>query len=117
MEKISVVVSCYNEEKALPLFYEEMERVRKQDFADNIEVEYIFVNDGSKDKTLEIIKSLRAQDSKVRYVSFSRNFGKEAAMLAGLEASTGDYVTLMDADLQDPPSLLRQMYDTIINEG
>lgn len=117
MEKISVVVSCYNEEKALPLFYEEMERVRKQDFGDAIQFEYIFVNDGSKDKTLEIIKSLRAQDSKVRYVSFSRNFGKEAAMLAGLEASTGDYVTLMDADLQDPPSLLRQMYDTIVNEG
>ncbi len=117
MEKISVVVSCYNEEKALPLFYEEMEKVRKQDFGDGIQFEYIFVNDGSKDKTLEIIKSLRAQDHKVRYVSFSRNFGKEAAMLAGLEASTGDYVTLMDADLQDPPSLLRQMYDAIVNEG
>lgn len=117
MERISVVVSCYNEEKALPLFYEEMERVRKQDFGDNFEFEYIFVNDGSKDKTLEIIKLLSEQDKKVRYVSFSRNFGKEAAMLAGLEASTGDYITLMDADLQDPPSLLRKMYDTIINEG
>ena len=117
MEKISVIVSCYNEEKALPLFYEEIERVRKQDFGDSIEFEYIFVNDGSKDKTLEIIKKLREQDSKVRYVSFSRNFGKEAAMLAGLEASTGDYVTLMDADLQDPPSLLKQMYNAIVNEG
>ena len=117
MEKISVVVSCYNEEKALPLFYEEMERVRKQDFDGIAEFEYIFVNDGSKDKTLEIMKSLRAKDSKVRYVSFSRNFGKEAAMLAGLEAATGDYVTLMDADLQDPPTLLKQMYDAIINEG
>ena len=117
MEKISVVVSCYNEEKALPLFYEEMERVRKQDFEGVVEFEYIFVNDGSKDKTLEIIKKLRENDKKVRYVSFSRNFGKEAAMLAGLEASTGDYVTLMDADLQDPPSLLKQMFDVIKNEG
>ena len=117
MEKISVVVSCYNEEKALPLFYEEMERVRKQDFDGIVDFEYIFVNDGSKDNTLKIIKELRAKDNKVRYVSFSRNFGKEAAMYAGLEASTGDYVTLMDADLQDPPALLRQMYDTIKNEG
>ena len=117
MEKISVVVSCYNEEKALPLFYEEMERVRKQDFDGVADFEYIFVNDGSKDKTLDIIRKLRARDNKVRYVSFSRNFGKEAAMLAGLEASKGDYVTLMDADLQDPPSLLKQMYDSIVNEG
>ncbi len=116
MEKISVIVSCYNEEEALPLFYEEMERVRKQDFED-MDFEYIFVDDGSKDKTLEEMKELRKKDSKVRYISFSRNFGKEAAMYAGLEASTGDYVTLMDADLQDPPALLRQMYDTIKNEG
>lgn len=117
MEKISVVVSCYNEEKALPLFYEEMERVRKQDFDGVADFEYIFVNDGSKDKTLDIMRMLRAKDSKVRYVSFSRNFGKEAAMYAGLEASTGDYVTLMDADLQDPPALLKQMYNAIVNEG
>ena len=117
MEKISVVVSCYNEEKALPLFYKEIERVRKQDFENIVDFEYIFVNDGSKDKTLDIIKQLRAIDDKVRYVSFSRNFGKEAAMFAGLEASTGNYVTLMDADLQDPPALLKQMYDAIINEG
>ncbi len=117
MEKISVVVSCYNEEKALPLFYEEMEKVRKQDFEGIVDFEYIFVNDGSKDKTLDIMRMLRAKDSKVRYVSFSRNFGKEAAMLAGLEASTGDYVTLMDADLQDPPALLKQMYNAIVNEG
>ena len=117
MEKISVVVSCYNEEKALPLFYEEMERVRKQDFEGNVDFEYIFVNDGSKDKTLDIIRELRKKDSKVRYVSFSRNFGKESAMFAGLEASNGDYVTLMDADLQDPPSLLKQMYNAIVNEG
>ena len=117
MEKISVVVSCYNEEKALPLFYKEMERVRKQDFENIVEFEYIFVDDGSKDNTLKELKELRKKDNKVRYVSFSRNFGKEAAMLAGLEASTGDYVTLMDADLQDPPALLKEMYNVIINEG
>ena len=117
MEKISVIVSCYNEEQALPLFYEEMERVRKQDFDGVAEFEYIFVNDGSKDNTLKEIKELRENDKKVRYISFSRNFGKEAAMLAGLEAAEGDYVTLMDADLQDPPSLLKKMYDTIKNEG
>lgn len=112
MDKISVVVSCYNEEKALPLFYKEMENVVKKDFK-NVEFEYIFVDDGSKDKTLSIIKELRKNDKKVRYISFSRNFGKEAAMLAGLEYSTGDYVTLMDADLQDPPAMLRKMYDLI----
>ena len=116
MEKISVVVSCYNEQESLPLFYKEMERVRKEDFKD-IDFEYIFVNDGSKDKTLEEIKNLRKIDDKVRYISFSRNFGKEAAMFAGLEYSTGDYVTVMDADLQDPPALLKQMYNSIKNEG
>lgn len=116
-KKISVVVSCYNEEKALPLFYEEMERVRKKDFEGIVEFEYIFVNDGSKDNTLKIIKELNQKDPKVRYISFSRNFGKEAAMYAGLEAAEGDYVTLMDADLQDPPALLKQMYDAIKNEG
>ena len=117
MEKISVIVSCYNEEKALPLFYEEIERVRKQDFEGIAEFEYIFVNDDSKDKTLEEIKELRKIDNKVRYISFSRNFGKEAAMYAGLEASTGNYVTVMDADLQDPPRLLKEMYNDIKNDG
>lgn len=117
MEKISVIVPCYNEEKALPLFYEEIERVRKKDFGESMEFEYIFVNDGSKDKTLKEIKELRQRDNKVRYVSFSRNFGKEAAILAGLEASTGDYITLMDADLQDPPKLLREMYNIIKEEN
>jgi glycosyltransferase involved in cell wall biosynthesis len=115
MEKISVVVSCYNEEESLPLFYEEMEKVRKKDF-EEFEFEYIFVDDGSKDKTLGIIKILAEKDSKVKYISFSRNFGKEAAMLAGLEHATGDYITLMDADLQDPPALLRKMYDVLKNE-
>lgn len=118
MGLISVVVSCYNEEKAIPLFYEEMEKVRKTDFAGhNVEFEYIFVDDGSRDNTLAVIKELHNRDEKVRYVSFSRNFGKEAAMYAGLEKSKGDYVTLMDADLQDPPAMLYAMYEGIINDG
>ena len=118
MEKISIIVPCYNEEKAIPLFYNEMERVIKEDFSkSNVKFEYIFVNDGSSDNTLHEIKELHKKDKKIRFISFSRNFGKEAAMLAGLEAAEGDYITLMDADLQDPPSLLKQMYDTIKEEG
>lgn len=118
MKKISIIVSCYNEEKAIPLFYAEMEKVREHDFADvDVRFEYLFVDDGSKDATLAIIKKLNANDPKVRYISFSRNFGKEAAMLAGLEAATGDYIAIMDADLQDPPALLRQMYDEITIHG
>ena len=116
MDKISIVVSCYNEEESLPLFYQEMEKVRKKDFND-VEMEYIFVDDGSKDRTLEELKELEKQDVKVKYISFSRNFGKESAMLAGLEHAEGNYITLMDADLQDPPALLRQMYEIIKNEG
>ena len=110
MKKISVVVSCYNEEKALPLFYEEMERVRKQDFEGIADFEYIFVNDGSKDKTIDIIRELRAKDNKVRYVSFSRNFGKEAAIVAGLAQASGDAVAVMDCDLQHPPETLVKMF-------
>lgn len=118
MEKISIIVPCYNEEKAIPLFYNETERVIKEDFSkSNIKFEYIFVNDGSTDNTLHEIKELHKKDKKIRYISFSRNFGKEAAMFAGLEAAEGDYITVMDADLQDPPSLLKQMYDTIKEEG
>ena len=115
MSKISVIVSCYNEEKALPLFYEEMEKNIKE--FENTEFEYIFINDGSSDNTLQVIKDLKSKDNKVKYISFSRNFGKEAAIFAGLEYSTGDYVTLMDADLQDPPHLLKDMYKTIVDEG
>ena len=114
MDKISVIVSCYNEEKSVPLFYEKMEEVIKE--FKNTEFEYIFVDDGSKDNTINIIKSLREHDEKVRYISFSRNFGKEAAMLAGLEAATGNYVTLMDADLQDPPDLLKKMFNILKTE-
>lgn len=118
MGKISIVVSCYNEEKALPLFYKEIEEVRQRDFKDlELEFEYIFIDDGSSDDTLNIIKKLNNEDEKVKFISFSRNFGKEAAMYAGLCKSTGDLVAVMDADLQDPPSLLRKMYDSIKNEN
>lgn len=113
-KKISVIVSCYNEEESLPLFYKEMNKVMEE-MASN-EFELVFVNDGSNDKTLDVIKSLREKDTRIRYVSFSRNFGKEAAMLAGLDYATGDYITLMDADLQDPPRLLPAMLE-YINDG
>lgn len=113
-KKISVIVSCYNEEESLPLFYEEMSKV--MDEMSHNDFELIFVNDGSKDKTLEEIKALRNKDKRVRYISFSRNFGKEAAMKAGLDYSTGDYVTLMDADLQDPPKMLPEMLNILEKE-
>lgn len=114
-KKISIVVPCYNEEESLPLFYEEIKKIEKE--MNYVDFEYIFVNDGSKDKTLEIFRRLAKKDKKVRYVSFSRNFGKEAGMLAGLEYSTGDFVTVMDADLQDPPKMLIEMYKGITEEG
>ncbi len=107
-EKLSVVVSCYNEEEALPLFYKEIKKIEEE--MKSLDFEYIFVDDGSKDKTLSLIRDLSKRDKKVKYISFSRNFGKESAMYAGLKYSSGDYVTVMDADLQDPPSLLPEMY-------
>lgn len=113
-KKISVIVSCYNEEESLPLFYEEMRKV--MDEMSQNDFELIFVNDGSRDNTLKEIKELRAKDKRVRYISFSRNFGKEAAMKAGLDYSTGDYVTLMDADLQDPPKMLPEMLNILESE-
>ena len=113
MKKISIIVSCYNEEESLPLFHKEVSKVMKE--LSSYEYELIFVNDGSSDKTLEVIKELKVNDPMIRYISFSRNFGKEAAMLAGLDFSTGDYVTLMDADLQDPPKLLPEMLNYIEN--
>ena len=114
-KKISIVVPCYNEEESLPHFYKEIKKVEKS--MDYLLFEYVFVNDGSKDKTLEILRDLAKKDKKVRYISFSRNFGKEAGMLAGLEATTGDFITVMDADLQDPPALLEEMYKGITEEG
>lgn len=115
MEKISIIVPCYNEEESMPLFYEEICKVA--DSFKKVDFEFIFVNDGSRDRTLEIARDLANKDKRVRYISFSRNFGKEAAILAGLDYSLGDYVAIMDADLQDPPSLLHDMYDGIKNEG
>ena len=103
---ISVVVPCFNEEESIPLFYEEMERVRT--FMGE-EFEYIFINDGSSDKTLDVLRELNLLNPCTHYLSFSRNFGKEAALYAGLQHATGDYVTVMDVDLQDPPELLIEM--------
>ena len=114
MEKISIVVPCYNEEEAMPIFYEEICKVAKE--MKKVDFEFIFVNDGSKDKTLEVARKLHKNDDRVRYVSFSRNFGKEAGMLAGIEAAKGDYVAIMDVDLQDPPYLISEMYDTLKND-
>lgn len=115
MKKLSVIVPCYNEQEALPFFYEETEKVAKK--MKDVSFEYLFINDGSSDDTLGIIKKLALKNKNVRYISFSRNFGKEAAIYAGLENASGDYVTVMDADLQDPPSLLIEMYDLIVNDG
>lgn len=111
MSLLSIIVPCYNEEKALPFFYRETVKTAddlKKRFSLN--VEFWFIDDGSKDGTLTYIKELRSKDERVHFVSFSRNFGKEAAIYAGLQAARGDYTTLMDADLQDPPSLLAEMY-------
>jgi len=113
-EVISLIVPCYNEEEALPYYYDAMNKLSKEL---EQELEFIFVEDGSHDKTLEIIKDLAEKDERVKYISFSRNFGKEAAMYAGFENSTGDYVTTMDADLQDPPELLKEMIRYIKEEG
>ena len=115
MNKITVIVPCYNEEQSLHFFYEEMECVAAE--MKEVAFEYLFIDDGSKDKTLECIHELKAKDEKVHYVSFSRNFGKEAAIYAGLSHASGDYVAIMDADLQDPPSLLPEMYHAVTEEG
>lgn len=115
-EMISIVIPCYNEEEAVPLFYQEMKKIMEK-MKKEVSFELIFVNDGSKDKTLEEFRKLANESQNVRYISFSRNFGKEAAMLAGLEYALGDYVTTMDVDLQDPPYLLEEMYRLIKEEG
>lgn len=116
MKKVlSVIVPCYNEEETIPLFYKEINKISQE--IKEITFEIIFVNDGSKDKTQEELKKLVKKDNRVRYLTFSRNFGKEAAIYAGLEKSKGDYVTLMDADLQDPPYMLKEMYRLITEEG
>ena len=108
-EKISVVVPCYNEQESLPLFYKEINKISNE--METVEFEFMFINDGSKDKTLELLRDLSKEDKRVRYISFSRNFGKEAGMYAGLKNVTGDYVAIMDADMQDPPSMIKTMYE------
>ena len=117
VNKISCIVPCYNEEASLPYFYAEITRIEKNmKLRGKLEFEIIFINDGSKDNTLKVLKEFAQNDSQVKYISFSRNFGKEAAMYAGLQKSTGDYVAIMDADMQDPPSLLPEMYRILQTE-
>ena len=115
MKKLSIIVPCYNEEEVLPLFYAEITRVMdemKRTYAE-LTFELLFIDDGSRDKTLTQLRELASKDQRVRYISFSRNFGKEAGMFAGLENATGDFVVVMDADLQHPPSFLPEMYSYV----
>ena len=115
---ISIIVPCYNEAEAVPYFYDAIVKqaaVMRDKYG--IDFEYIFIDDGSRDDTLTVLTSYAEKDSRVRYISFSRNFGKEAAMYAGLKASKGDYAAIMDADLQDPPYMLSKMYEAVKNEG
>lgn len=112
MNKLSIIVPCYNEQESIPLFYPAVEEVVNK--IEGLEVEYWFVDDGSKDNSLAKMKQLHQEaPSRVHYVTFSRNFGKEAALYAGLQAATGDYVVVMDVDLQDPPSFLPEMYQIL----
>ena len=115
MDKISVAVPCYNEEPALEPFFTAVSAVAEQ--MPEVAFEFLFIDDGSRDRTLEKMQELAQRDSRVKYISFSRNFGKEAGIYAGLENATGDYVVVMDADLQDPPALLPEMYRSIRQEG
>lgn len=110
IKQLSIIVPCYNEEESVPLFY--VEAIKQDAFFQNkgVELEFIFVNDGSRDNTVEEVRKLREKDERVHLISFSRNFGKEAAIYAGFEKSRGDVVVLMDADLQDPPALLPEMF-------
>lgn len=115
MNKISVIVPCYNEEEVLPLFHKEVSK--QLNMIDGIDYELVFINDGSSDHTIDILKLLAKQDPHCVYFSFSRNFGKESAMFAGLQQSSGDYCVIMDADLQHPPTLLKPMYEALSKEG
>ena len=111
---LTLVVPAYNEEETIPVFYKEAKRVEKE--LSSVEVEYLFIDDGSKDRTMDMLRELAGEDERVHYVSFSRNFGKEAAIYAGLENASGNYVAILDADLQDPPSLLPQMLQIVTEE-
>lgn len=113
---LSLIVPCYNEEPVLPLFKKETDKtvkVLKEQYS--MDTEYVFINDGSKDKTLDIMRKFAEEDPSVHYISFSRNFGKEAGLYAGLQHARGDYVAVMDADLQDPPSLLPEMLEAVMS--
>lgn len=114
MNKISIIVPCYNEDAALPIYYEEMCKIMAQMKEEKFEL--IFVDDGSTDHTLAEMKTLHEKDERCQYFSFSRNFGKEAAIYAGLKNATGEYAAIMDVDLQDPPSLLPKMYEILQTE-
>ena len=115
MDLITLIIPCYNEQESLPLLYPELVKVSQEMSGQSFE--FLFVNDGSRDKTLELLRELAEKDERVKYLSFSRNFGKESAMYAGLENASGDYVAFMDADMQDPPSLLPEMYKAVTEEG
>lgn len=119
MKKISIVVPCYNEEEVLPLFYAEIQKTIAQIEAEHPDTtfEMLFINDGSRDNTLVLLRQMAMRDPRVRYLSFSRNFGKEAGMYAGMEHATGDYVVIMDADLQHPPRFIPEMYNIVLHEG
>ena len=111
MDKISIIVPCYNEEEMIPIFYKEFSKTTKK--LKKVEFEVIYVNDGSTDNSLKEMKQLSKEANNVKYISFSRNFGKEAAMMAGLDYASGDFVAIMDVDLQDPPEMLEEMYKII----
>ncbi|MEG1067418.1 MAG: glycosyltransferase family 2 protein [Anaerovoracaceae bacterium] len=115
MNKISLIVPCYNEKDSLPLFYQSTKAVMGK--MAEIEYEFVFIDDGSTDETLDILKSLSAKDNHCKYIAFSRNFGKEAGMYAGLREAKGDYCVIMDADLQNPPELIPEMYKCVTEEG
>ena len=115
MDKISIIIPCFNEEEALPIYYAEMKKVMDS-MKKQTSFELLFVDDGSSDRTYEIMKDLHRKDGRCQYLSFSRNFGKEAAIYAGLQNASGDYAAIMDVDLQDPPSLLPDMYRILKEE-
>lgn len=116
MKLLSVVVPCYNEQETIPIFYNEICKVINN-MEEYVDFEIVFVDDGSSDATLREIRDLHLKDEKVKYLSFTRNFGKESAMYAGIKKAQGDYIAIMDVDLQDPPKLLIDMYHGIVNEG
>ena len=115
MKKLTVIIPCFNEEEALPIYYREMSKVMEE--MPEVDTELLFIDDGSTDRTLGVMKALHILDARCKYLSFSRNFGKEAAIYAGLKNAAGDYVAVMDVDLQDPPDMLPKMYKILEEEG